>query len=53
MDLTTGSAFVRFYGIPIVGKIQFKLHRTTPSYKINFALDENSKVINISEKSEK
>ena len=23
MDLTTGSAFVRFYGIPIVGKIQF------------------------------
>lgn len=53
MDLTTGSAFVRFYGIPIVEKIQFKLHRTTPSSKANFTLDENSKTINISEKSEK
>lgn len=53
MDLTTGSAFVRFYGIPIVGKIQFKLHRTTLSSKANFVFDESSKIINISEKSEK
>ena len=53
MDLTTGSAFVRFYGIPIVGKIQFKLHRTTLSSKANFVFDESSKIINISEKLEK
>ena len=53
MDLTTGSAFVRFYGIPIVGEIQFKLHRTTLSSKANFVFDESSKIINISEKSEK
>ena len=53
MDLTTGSAFIRFYGIPIVGKIQFELHRTNNSYTSKISLPENSKIIDISEKSEK
>ena len=52
MDLTTGEAFVRFYGIPTVGKIKFKYHErkslTAKTSKIPLNLD--NKVIDISKK---
>ena len=52
MDLTTGEAFVRFYGIPTFGKIKFKYHErkslTAKTSKIPLNLD--NKVIDISKK---
>lgn len=55
MDLTTGEAFIRFYGIPTVGKIKFKYHeRKNSSSKVSkIKLDKNEKIIDVSEKSEK
>ncbi len=53
MDLGTGEAFVRFYGIPTVGKIKFKYHEvkslTARTSKIPLSLD--NKEIDVSEKS--
>ena len=52
MDLATGEAFIRFYGIPTVGKIMFKYHErksiTIKSTKKNFSI--NNKFIDVSEK---
>ena len=50
-----GEAFIRFYGIPTVGKIKFKYHeRKNLSNKISkIKLDKNEKIIDVSDKSEK
>ena len=55
MDLTTGESFIRFYGIPTVGKIKFKYHeRKNLSNKISkIKLDKDEKIIDVSEKTEK
>ncbi len=55
MDLTTGEAFIRFYGISTVGKAKFKYHeRKNLASKISkIELDNKSKIIDVSEKTEK
>ena len=55
MDLTTGEAFVRFYGIPTVGKIKFKYHerKNLSNKNSKIKLDKDEKIIDVSEKTEK
>lgn len=55
MDLTTGEAFVRFYGIPTVGKIKFKYHerKSLTAKTSRIPLNLENKVIDISRKNEK
>ena len=50
-----GEAFIRFYGIPTVGKIKFKYHerKNLSNKNSKIKLDKNEKIIDVSDKSEK